>query len=166
MTAREILDHIEAENVRLVLLENDKIDVSGDKVKVGKLLPFIRDHKNEIVNYLRGDGPEWITPAMYMSPATRGRDTRQRPSPVALSWLQDHRKALKAAGWTMRELYRRNGSRGICWCSLWDKPFFKAYLHDNGIIEMECVIADRDVIQTTRSDSFWRKSKHQNNEVT
>jgi hypothetical protein len=73
-----------------------------------------------------------------------------KPSPVALSWLHEHRQRAKAAGWTMRELYRRNKSRGICWCGLWDKPFFKAYLHDDGVIEMECVIAGRDCIQTAR----------------
>ncbi|MBU0664375.1 MAG: hypothetical protein KJ990_07530 [Proteobacteria bacterium] len=83
---------------------------------------------------------------------------RVLPSPVALTWLRDHRQALKAAGWTMRELYRRNRSRGICWCSLWDKPFFKAYLHDDSVIEMECVIAGRDIIQTARPDSLWQKS--------
>ncbi len=71
-------------------------------------------------------------------------------SPVALEWLQEHRQALKAAGWTARELWRRNKSTGICWCGLWDKPFFKAYLHDNGVIEMECVIAGRDCAQTAR----------------
>lgn len=150
MTAREILDHIEAENIKLVLLGNDKIDVSGDKVKVGKLLPFIRDHKNEIVNYLRGDGPEWITPAMCMSPATRGRDTRKRPSPVALSWLQDHRQALKAAGWPASQLWRRNKERGICWAGIWDKPFFKAYLHDDGVIEFEFIDGGRECRQTAR----------------
>ena len=104
MTAREILDHIEAENVKLVLLENDKIDVSGDKAKVGKLLPFIRDHKAEIVNYLRGDDHEWIRLEPSWRPAKKA--TRQRPSVVALEWLRDHRQALRLAGWTMAELYR------------------------------------------------------------
>lgn len=75
---------------------------------------------------------------------------KRQMSPVALEWLQEHRQALKAAGWTARESWRRNKSKGICWCGLWDKPFFKAYLHDNGVIEMECVIAGRDVIQTAR----------------
>ena len=55
MNAHEILDHIKAENVRIVLLKNDKIDVSGDKVKVAKLLPFIREHKTEIINFLSGE---------------------------------------------------------------------------------------------------------------
>jgi hypothetical protein len=83
-------------------------------------------------------------------PRTLQKSGKVMPSPVALSWLHEHRQRAKAAGWTMRELYRRNKSRGICWCSLWDKPFFKAYLHDDGVIEMECVIAGRDVIQTAR----------------
>jgi hypothetical protein len=74
----------------------------------------------------------------------------KKPSDVALSWLCEHRQALRRAGWPASQLYRRNKSPGICWCSLWDKPFFKAYLHDDGVIEMECVIAGRDCIQTAR----------------
>lgn len=100
-------------------------------------------------------------PAHYKAendlPRTLQKDAHLKPSPIALAWLQEHRQALRAAGWTARELYQRNKSKGLCWCSLWDKPFFQAYLHDNGVIEMECVIAGRDVIQTARPDSFWRK---------
>lgn len=83
-------------------------------------------------------------------PRTLQKSGKVMPSPVALSWLHEHRQQLKAAGWTYRELYRRNKSRGVCWCGLWDKPFFKAYLHDDGVIEMECVIGGRDCIQTAR----------------
>ncbi len=111
---------------------------------------FIREHKTEIINYLRGDGPEWITPAMCMNPATRGRATRKRPSVVALAWLREHRAALKAAGWTMAELYRANKSKGIAWVTFWDRNFLKVYLHENGVIEFECVDGGRDAIQTAR----------------
>ena len=83
-------------------------------------------------------------------PEERPLRDNKRPSPVALSWLHEHRQRAKAAGWTMRELYRRNKSPGICWCSLWDKPFFKAFLHDDGVIEFEFIDGGRDVIQTAR----------------
>ncbi len=73
-----------------------------------------------------------------------------RISPVALTWLRDHRQELRQVGWTMAELYRRNKSPGICWCKLWDAPFLKTYLHESGIIEFECVIAGRDCRQTAR----------------
>jgi hypothetical protein len=73
-----------------------------------------------------------------------------RISPVALSWLAENRVQLKAAGWTGRELYRRNKSKGIAWCSLWDQPFLKVFLHDNGVMQFECVIAGKDIIQTAR----------------
>ncbi len=75
-------------------------------------------------------------------------------SPVALAWLREHRQQLKAAGWTARELWRRNKSKGICWCGLWDKPFLKVYLHDDGVIEFECVDGGRDVSQTARPESM------------
>lgn len=97
-----------------------------------------------------GDDPDWITPAMYLKPTTRGKGIRRKPSPVALEWLQENRTALKEAGWTMRELYRRNKVEGICWSGVWGKPFFKAYLHDDGVIEFEFVDGGRDVIQTAR----------------
>ena len=155
MTAREILDHIEAENVKLVLLGNDKIDVSGDKAKVGKLLPFIRDHKTEIVNYLRGDDHEWISLEPSYRPAKKA--TNKRPSLVAMAWLQDHRQRLKAAGWAMAELYRRNKSPGIAWVSFWEKSFLRVYLQPGGIIEVEFLDGGKDRILTVRPESFWRK---------
>ncbi|MFH2122522.1 MAG: hypothetical protein ABIJ50_03420 [Pseudomonadota bacterium] len=98
---------------------------------------------------LRGDDPDWITPAMYQRQTTRARDKR-RISPVALQWLREHRQELKAAGWTAKELYRRNKAEGICWSGIWDKPFFKAYLLEKGVIEFEFVDGGRVVIQTAR----------------
>lgn len=105
---------------------------------------------------LRGDAPNWITPAMYQRQTTRARDKR-RISPVALQWLREHRQELKAAGWTARELYRRNKAEGICWSGIWDKPLCKAYLLEKGVIEFEFVDGGREVIQTARPENFWRK---------
>ena len=90
-------------------------------------------------------------------PRTLQNPVRLMPSPVALEWLRDHRQELRQVGWTMAELYRRNKSQGICWAGIWDKPFFKAYLHDDGIIECEFVDGGRDVIQTARPENYWLK---------
>jgi len=96
-----------------------------------------------------GDDPGWFTPGQDGEPAQRVR-TGQRPSPVAITWLRENKAALKTTGWPASQLWRRNKARGICWSSRWEAPFFKAYLYDDGVIEFECVIAGRDVIQTTR----------------
>jgi hypothetical protein len=85
-----------------------------------------------------------------LSSPTHSPKRGKRISSVALAWLQNHRQALRQAGWTGRELYRRNKSKGIGWCALWDAPFLKVYLHENGVIEFECVIAGKDIIQTAR----------------
>ncbi len=98
---------------------------------------------------LHGDDPGWIS-LDPLRQSVKRETTRKKPSPVALEWLKDHLQALRRNGWTGRELYRRNKSRGICWCVLWDAPFLKVYLHDNGVIELETVIAGRDIIQTAR----------------
>lgn len=107
---------------------------------------------------LKGDDSGWI-PLDRSRQSVKREATRKKPSPVALDWLQEHRQALKAAGWTGREIYRANKSKGICWCGLWDKPFLKVYLHSDGVIEFECVDGGRDCIQTARPESFWNKNK-------
>ncbi|MCX5870562.1 MAG: hypothetical protein NTY00_07995 [Deltaproteobacteria bacterium] len=153
-----LLTSLSTQGVFISLADNKLKIVPADKL-TDEIRAQLKAHKPEIMAALskpvspptnQNESIASITPPGKFLPATRGKDTKQKPSPVALEWLQDHRQQLKAAGWTMAELYRRNSSPGICWCSLWDKPFFKAYLHDNGVIEMECVIAGRDVIQTAR----------------
>jgi hypothetical protein len=89
-------------------------------------------------------------PSCDDKPVARPIPCREKISPVALSWLREQRQALKAAGWTMRELYRRNRSKGLAWSGIWDQPLLKVYLHDSGIIEFESVIAGKDIIQKAR----------------
>lgn len=84
------------------------------------------------------------------SPTVYSLRNIERPSPMALKWLLDNRVRLRLQGWSMAELFRRNKSRGICWCNLWDMPFLEVYLHDDGVIEFECVSNGRDIIQTAR----------------
>ncbi|MFA5905804.1 MAG: hypothetical protein WC836_17865 [Desulfobacula sp.] len=108
--------------------------------------------------YLRGDDPGWIPLDQSRQPLKR-ETTSKKPSPVALKWIREHRQELRQAGWTGRELYRANKSKGICWCGLWDKPFLKVYLHSDRVIEFECVDSGRDCIQTAQPESFWNKNK-------
>jgi hypothetical protein len=97
------------------------------------------------------------SPSCDDKPVVRPIPCREKISPVALKWLWENRQALQCNGWTMAGLYRRNKSRGIAWAGLWEQPFLKAYLYDNGVIEFECVIAGKDIIQTARPENFWRK---------
>jgi hypothetical protein len=160
-----LLTSLSSQGIFISLANNKLKIVPADKL-TDEIRAQLKAHKPEIMAALsqpvspptnKKEPVSSITPPGNFLPATRGRDTRKRPSLVALEWLRDHRQELRQAGWSARELYRRNKSQGICWCDLWNKPFFKAYLHDDGVIEMECVIAGRDVIQTARPDSFWRK---------
>ena len=74
-----------------------------------------------------------------------------RVSPVALAWLRSNKAALRQAGWTAPELYRRNKSRGIAWLMLWGKPSLLAYLEPGGLIRFEFIDdIGRGVTQTAR----------------
>ncbi|MBV5341768.1 MAG: hypothetical protein J0665_19815 [Deltaproteobacteria bacterium] len=276
MNAVEIMNQLKADNIILEVSNNGRLDISGNKKKIGKILPFIRDHKAEIINLLSkgstiaeeaevtrhhgldpgrtwkpnnpfvcecGFKTGWLRDGKPLCPACDGKHPASMPegarlndnnqgipstgpclicgvpldqdgrdcwhrafhmqtvkpqpeatapplksegcednsklslpyddpemdaafnpakmtsqiSPVALSWLAENRVRLKDAGWTGRELYRRNKSKGICWCTLWSEPFIKPYLHETGVIEFECVIAGKDIIQTARPMQQARK---------
>ncbi|MCI5210246.1 MAG: hypothetical protein D3910_15960, partial [Candidatus Electrothrix sp. ATG2] len=50
-------------------------------------------------------------------------------------WVADHRTALKAAGWTAKELYRRNRVPGLGWWSrLWKKEDLEVVFEPSGRI--------------------------------
>ena len=153
-----LLTSLSSQGIFISLVDNKLKIVPADKL-TDEIRAQLKVHKPEIMAALskpvspptnQNESIASITPTGKFLPATRGKDTKQKPSPVALEWLQDHREALKAAGWPPSQLYRRNKSPGICWSPVWERPFFKAYVHDDGVIEMECVIAGRDCIQTAR----------------
>lgn len=161
MNALEIINQLKAEHITIALSDNGKLDISGNKEKIGKILPFIRDHKAEIVNILSLEKQEvnsapkiedgdFNDDEMFPSPETTHKKAKAIIPPFALKWILEHLQALRQAGWTGRELFRRNKTKGICWRQLWDAPFLKVYLHDNGVIEFECVIEGRDIIQSAR----------------
>jgi hypothetical protein len=97
------------------------------------------------------------TPTTQSQPQkTAGRNVKL-PSPVALSWLLEHRQALDDAGWTREELYsRKKYQTGIVWFGLWEEAFSMAYLHEDGTIEFECSMNGRDFFQTARPKKTWR----------
>jgi hypothetical protein len=70
-------------------------------------------------------------------------------SPVAVKWLAGNRQALKAAGWTMRELYRRNRSKGLAWVSLWDQPGLSVALESGGVISFHFLTTTGQKIRQT-----------------
>jgi len=75
--------------------------------------------------------------------------TNNLPSPVAISWLAENKKALRGHGWTMSELYRRNKSkRGLAWLGLWQRTDLEVSLLSCGVIQF--YLKDREIIQTAR----------------
>ena len=99
---------------------------------------------------LRGNDPGWFWPGQDGAPIQRAR-TGKRLSPKAVAWLQEHRQVLKAAGWTGRELYRRNKSKGLVWAGIWDTEGSKITVKDNGVISFQFYTATGQmIIQTAR----------------
>lgn len=169
MNALEIINQLKADHITIALSDNGKLDISGNKEKLGKILPFIRDHKAEIINILSLENKEvksapkiedsdFNDDEIFPSHETTPKKAKAIIPPFALEWILERRQALRQAGWTGRELFRRNKSKGICWCQLWDAPYLKVYLQDNGVIEFECVIAGKDIIQTARPMHQARKN--------
>lgn len=137
--------------------ENNLLKVTPKEKITDQARLFIQGHKAEIVLQLERrqhkNAPKLDAP----NPRSFTKKKGETISSVALKWLQAHKQELHQAGWTGRELYRRNKSRGICWCQLWDAPYLKVYLHDNGVIELECIIEGRDCIKITRPMHQGRK---------
>lgn len=77
-------------------------------------------------------------------------------SPVALAWLQGHRQQLRAAGWTMADLYRRNKSRGIAWVGLWDMPGLSVAIESGGAISFNF----QDVTGKRLRQTAWPRKHH------
>jgi hypothetical protein len=76
---------------------------------------------------------------------------QQKPSPLAVAWLKDKRQVLKAAGWTARELYRRNKSKGLVWEGIWNKEALTLIIKDDGVIAFQFpTVTGQMITQTTR----------------
>lgn len=56
---RNLLTHLKAEGVRLSLSLDGKLEVTGDREAVKKLLPEIKKNKAELMAALSNKTPEW-----------------------------------------------------------------------------------------------------------
>lgn len=72
MNALRIINQLKADHITISLADNGKLDISGNKEKIGKLLPFIRDHKSEIVLHLEQHRPTEIDSILYPCPLCNG----------------------------------------------------------------------------------------------
>lgn len=93
---------------------------------------------------------------VVLSPENGARQTARTTIKLfPLTWLQEHRQELIKMGWTGRELYRRNRSKGIVWLSIWSKPGLQVDIAHGGIIEFRF----DSIKQTARPLGFFRKPK-------
>lgn len=60
MNTAEVIERVESEGVSLTLTPSGGLDVSGDKEAVGRVLPFLRNHKAEIVDLLTKKQRAWV----------------------------------------------------------------------------------------------------------
>jgi hypothetical protein len=83
--------------------------------------------------------------------------TKKRIYPMALRWLQAHKKDLKAVGWTSPELYRRapKWNKGVAWLCAWEKNNLVVNINKNGIIEFTFTnAAGQLILQTARTEGL------------
>lgn len=73
MNALRIINQLKADHITIALADNGNLDISGNKEKIGKLLPFIRDHKSEIVLHLEQHRPPEIKTTLHPCPLCGGK---------------------------------------------------------------------------------------------
>ncbi|WP_446011362.1 hypothetical protein [Candidatus Electrothrix sp.] len=125
--------------------------------QINRLATLIKEHKPELLAYLQSgsDQPPHDDCQPPQQVACDRESTRsiqrlrhiEKMHPRAVAWLADHRTALKAAGWTAKELYRRNRSPGVGWSRLWKKEDLKVVLEPSGRI----VFTFSDALGSNRS---------------
>lgn len=79
---------------------------------------------------------------------------KKQVHPVAIKWLEKHRQQLLANEWTAPELYRRNKSKGICFCTtVWNKTDVNISIQKNGSIAFKYLNeTGRYITQTAYSE--------------
>jgi len=73
---------------------------------------------------------------------------RANISRVALSWLRENKADLRRHGWRPSELWRRNKSKGICWCSIWGMPGLSVVIETSGCLTFHFIDSGRHLKQT------------------
>ena len=162
-----LIREIEAAGAMFLLVDGEELELSAPAgVITPGILAQLRENKTGILRILAGRVAAGIRQRSPPSKELEGakvdrtheagpKDMRREKRrcaahPEALAWLQAHRAELKAAGWTGRELYRRNKSRGLLWGSIWNRPDLQISVTPGGIIEFWFTEHDRAIKQTAR----------------
>lgn len=151
MNTAEVIERLELEGVSLTLTPSGGLDVFGDKEALGRVLPFLRNHKAEIVDLLTR-----MKPAQVQAIPTSQKQARVSPLDLlafceGYTWLRPLLSELTQAGWSRPELFRRNRARrGIAWLPLWADKDVTANLTAEGFIRFTIARGDRTCMQTSR----------------
>ena len=171
MKPAAFLESAEQAGVTLSLGSAGNIKVQGEQEQVNRLVPLVREHKAALLEFLQGGSErplcdECKPPQQIASDREPTRSTQrlrhiEKMHPRAVAWLAEHRIALKAAGWTAKELYRRNRSPGVGWLRLWKKEDLKAILEPSGRIIFTFSGALGNLIQQTAIPQgvLWKQNK-------
>jgi hypothetical protein len=167
----EVLKLAGQAGVTLCLDGEGMISARGGEEQIDWLAPFIREHKAELLAFLQSgsERPLYDECKLSQQKVSDRKTTRsirrsgqsEKMSPRAVAWLTEHRTALKAAGWTGKELYRRNRSPGLGWSRLWKKEDLKAILEPSGRIIFTFSDALGNLIQQTAipQSVLWKQCK-------
>ena len=148
-----------------------KIKAKGEAEQINRLAPIIREHKAELLKYLQGGSerplcdvckpPQQIACDRESTRSIQRLRHIEKMHPQAVAWLAEHRTALKAAGWTAKELYRRNRVPGLGWSRLWKKEDLKVVFEPSGrIVFTFSNSVGAQITQTGIPQSvLWKQSK-------
>ncbi|MBV5339416.1 MAG: hypothetical protein J0665_07640 [Deltaproteobacteria bacterium] len=190
MNLETVLDLAESLCCEISVNPMGKIEIEGDPQNIDKLAPAVRENKTALLCHLTrarhhdlDPGRKWkpgnpfvcqcgfltgwlrdekpLCPMCDDKALARMKQVHTSMSFIAISWLAVNRAHLKAAGWTMRELYRRNKSKGIAWAGLWDMPGLTVTIEGSGCISFYFQAATGQKIKQTA----WPK-KHQRKRST
>jgi len=162
-----LIREIEAAGAMFLLVDGEELELSAPAGVINPgILAQLRKNKTGILRILVGRAEAGIRQrsppnkelegakidrTYEAGPKDMRRSKRWRAAHhVALAWLQAYRVELKAAGWTGRELYRRNKSRGLLWGSIWNRPNLQISITPDGIVEFWFPEQGRMIRQTAR----------------
>ncbi len=163
MSALQIIRDVESHGGKIYLLDGTLKMASRRGTIPPHLLAELKSHKGEIISILTGcniknqfiDEPTSCWPKGAHQLRTLEEPPidklRHQVSPIALKWLQDHRQELRQFGWTGRELYRRNKSKGLMWMGIWEQASLGITIQNNGVIVFQFQTATgQPITQTAR----------------
>ncbi|CAK8713354.1 hypothetical protein GMJAKD_02620 [Candidatus Electrothrix aarhusensis] len=171
MKPAAFLEFAEQAGVILSIGSVGKIKAKGGAEQVDRFAPLIREHKPELLAFLQSGSarPLYDEGKLSHQRVSDRKPTRsirrsgqaEKMSPRAVAWLAEHRTALKAAGWTAKELYRRNRVPGLGWSRLWKKDDLEVVFEPSGRIVFTFSNSVGDQIKQTDipQSVLWKRSK-------